>query len=202
MPYARTTYTDFDITTMVAGAVNVSVSAGGGGSAAPDPHAGLHAPTDELHSHPLFQKARVTSGDVGTHSVVADTTQMKANLRKAMNSAAMQTHLAKLDPAAPRQVLATMHPNHQAAIQRQNTAAARNPVPQKTNIWVNINFAAPQGDVNEYSGPSDAVVSRTFKYQCLGVKLMVNPNNSDIPILQTCVPMEATKASDLHLTVA
>jgi len=32
-------------------------------------------------------------------------------------------------------------------------------------------------------------------------KLMVNPNNSDPPILQTHVPMEATKTSDLHFTV-
>jgi len=35
-----------------------------------------------------------------------------------------------------------------------------------------------------------------------GKKLMVNPNNSDIPIPQTRVPVETTKASDLHLTVA
>jgi hypothetical protein len=186
---------------MVRGVVNVSVAAGGGGRAAPNPHAGLHAPTDELHKHPMFQRARVAAGDVGTHSVVVDTNALKQNLRNAMNAVAMQVHLARLDPAAPRTVLPTMHPRHQAHLQQQNTAAGRNPVPLNNNIWVNINFAAPQGLVNEYSGPSNAVVSRQFRFKCLGIKLVVNPRNRDIPVLQTCVPSDAIKAQGFHLTI-
>jgi len=199
MPYARTNYTLIDVGTMLAGRVNVSVSAGGGGTAAPNPHAGLHVPTDELHSHPLFQKARISSGDVGTHSVAKDTNQLKASLLRALNSAAMQTELAKLDPPAPRAIPVGAHPNHAANLQARNTAAARMPVAQRNNIWVNINFNTPQGEVDEFSDAGGSVATRQFRFRCLGVKLMVNPGNRDVPIMQTCVPMENPKAGGVNI---
>ena len=202
MPYARTSYTLQEIETMIHGNVNVSVSTGGGGTASPNPHAKIHAPTDELHRNPLFQRGRVSSGDVGTHSVVRDKEQLKHSLMKGLNSAPIQAHLEKRDPKGPRAGPPGAHPNHGASITARNTAAARNPVPQKDHIWVNINFAAPQGLVDEHSSGVGGVSTRQFRFQCLGVKLMVNPRNHDIPILQTCVPMEHTKAGMDSITVA
>ncbi|MEE4217552.1 MAG: hypothetical protein V2I48_08090 [Xanthomonadales bacterium] len=201
MPYARQNYSMSEITTMLKGAVNTSVSAGGGGGAAPNPHASIHAPMDELHQNKLFQKARVTTGDVGKHSVVKDTDEMAKNLCKAMNSAAMQAHLALLDPPPKREVDPSWHPKRQEAVQSQNTQSARNPKPKKTDIWVNINFDKPQGVVDAFEQGGASVSSSSHRYQCLGVKLMANPNNRDIPILQTCVPKESTSSAPLFITV-
>jgi hypothetical protein len=203
MPYARQNYNLFEVEKMLEGSVNASVATQKEGRTAPNPHAGVHVPQDELHKNKLFQKARVTTGTVGTHSVVSDSTELASNLLKAMNAADMQPFLAKLDPKPPRVIDPTWHPNRKKAVETQNTNAARNPEAQKDDIWVNINFSVGQSQVSEFKDDGTGTVgSRSFAYQCLGVKLMANPHNRDVPILQTCVPMENPVTTDLHFTVA
>jgi hypothetical protein len=64
----------------------------------PTPHAGIHG-ADELHNHPLFAKARVTTGEVNTHSTMSEA-QMMTALVGVMNHAGMQPFLAQLDGGA------------------------------------------------------------------------------------------------------
>ena len=77
MPYARTNYTLQEIK-LGFRKLDTNVTQGndpatGVPNTQPKPHADIHG-ADELHSHPLFAKARVTAGDgPGTHSVMDET---------------------------------------------------------------------------------------------------------------------------------
>jgi hypothetical protein len=112
MAYARTNYTQVDIKLAFreidtnrsqgaqldpgSGAFKLGSPYGKGKfGPQPLPHAGIHG-ADELHNHPLFAKARVSTGEVGTHSTM-DETQMVNALVDAMNDASMQPFLAQLD---------------------------------------------------------------------------------------------------------
>lgn len=61
----------------------------------PTPHAGIHG-ADELHNHPLFARARITTGGATTHSTM-DHTAMVTALVAAFNHPSMQPFLAQLD---------------------------------------------------------------------------------------------------------
>ncbi len=123
----------------------------------PNPHAGIHG-ADELHNHPLFAKARVTTGDATTHSTM-DHTQMVVALVTAFNDPAMQPFLAQLD-------------NGQAAV---NVNVNYNVSPGTCNIFA----AGAGGAVN--STLNAAVLA-------LVLKIRKNPNNATVPIIQTSIP--------------
>jgi hypothetical protein len=98
MPYARTNYTlkDIQLGFRDIDTNRTQGNKGGVFGGQPKPHGNIHG-ADELHSHPLFAKARVTAGDgPGTHSVM-DETQMQAALVGVFNNANMQGFLANVD---------------------------------------------------------------------------------------------------------
>src|SRR5215469_8795303 len=100
MPYARTNYTLQEIK-LGFRKLDTNVTQGndpatGVPNTQPKPHADIHG-ADELHSHPLFAKARVTAGDgPGTHSVM-DETVMQTELVAVFNDANMQQFLTNVD---------------------------------------------------------------------------------------------------------
>jgi hypothetical protein len=98
MPYARTNYTlkDIQLGFRDIDTNRTQGNKGGVFGGQPKPHGNIHG-ADELHSHPLFAKARVTAGDgPGTHSVM-DETQMQAALVGVFNNPSMQPFLATVD---------------------------------------------------------------------------------------------------------
>jgi hypothetical protein len=98
MPYARTNYTlkDIQLGFREIDTNRTQGNKGGVFGGQPKPHGSIHG-ADELHSHPLFAKARVTAGDgPGTHSVM-DETRMQAALVGVFNNASMQPFLANVD---------------------------------------------------------------------------------------------------------
>ncbi|TVQ88566.1 MAG: hypothetical protein EA400_08610 [Chromatiaceae bacterium] len=124
----------------------------------PAPHAHIHA-GDELRNHPLFAMARVSTGDANTHSVMDETTMATA-LVSAFNSAGMQPFLEQLD-------------NGTDAVQ------------------VHVNFNATPGTCRVYSATNTRQQNANAVPQAViafFLKLRRNPNNGQIPIIQTAVP--------------
>jgi hypothetical protein len=97
MPYARNNYTLAEIKLAFRSIdTNRTVGAQGGKfGQQPTPHAHIHG-ADELHAHPLFARARVTTGDATTHSVMDETTMQNA-LVGVFNDGNMQPFLQQVD---------------------------------------------------------------------------------------------------------
>jgi hypothetical protein len=162
MPYARTNYTLQEIK-LGFRKLDTNVTQGndpatGVPNTQPKPHADIHG-ADELHSHPLFAKARVTAGDgPGTHSVM-DETVMQTELVAVFNDANMQQFLVNVDAG------------NDAGINVNLTAS-----PGAADVY-KANKGAPGATV------TNAAVVAFF------LKVRPNPSNKDVPIIQTCVPM-------------
>ncbi len=180
MAYARTNYTQVDIklafreidTNLTKGAQLDpgtgtfklgSVYGKGKFGPQPVPHAGIHG-ADELHNHPLFAKARVTTGEVNTHSTM-DETQMVNALVLAMNDASMQPFLAQLDAGT-----------------------------ESVNVNVNFTNSPGQCNVFKLVKATGAVTSTLNQaVWALVLKIRKNPSNANIPIIQTAIPNTAAQ---------
>ena len=126
----------------------------------PTPHAGIHG-AGELHSHPLFAKARVTTGEVGTHSTMNDAQMMNA-LVDAMNHAGMQPFLAQLD-AGTESVNVNVNFTHS---------------PGSCNVFKMTKAGTTTSDLNQ-------------AVWALVLKIRKNPGNANVPIIQTSIPYTA-----------
>lgn len=165
MPYARTTYKYSDIK-LAFEAIDSNKTMGGvvqpDGSVRqgtqPKPHGHIHG-ADALHRHPLFAKARVTSGDgPGTHSVMAEHEMLTA-LVPVFNSAAIQPFLQQVDAG------------------------------NDATVNVNLSASPGSVDVFKKSHKTGAVSSSLNQaVVAFFLKIRPNPTNKDIPIIQTCVP--------------
>jgi hypothetical protein len=174
MPYARQNYTLADIKIAFR---SVDTNAAQGNQLAPDgvyrpgsafgkgkfglqptPHPDIHG-ADELHMHPLFAAARISTGGASTHSVM-DETQMQTALMTAFNHNDMQQFLAALDGGAD-------------------------------SVGVNVNYNATPGSCKVFSTANTRQQNVTAANQAvlaLVLKLRRNPNNAQVPIIQTAIP--------------
>jgi hypothetical protein len=162
MPYARTNYSLKDIqmgfrsldTNLTQGAV------GGKFGSQPKPHAEIHG-AGELHSHPLFAKARVTAGDgPGTHSVMKEL-EMHTALVGVFNDPNMQPFLQDVDAG------------------------------NDAKVNVNLTAAAGTAAVYKLSKKTGTTSSSNGAVVAFFIKIRPNPGNQDVPIIQTCVPNTA-----------
>jgi hypothetical protein len=162
MPYARTNYTLQDIQ-LGFRSIDTNRTLGNQAGAfgqQPTPHGHIHG-ADELHSHPLFARARVTAGDgPGTHSVMNETAMQNA-LVGVFNDAGMQPFLQQVDAGGDAHVNVNLTASPGAAnIYKRNKAAVG-------------------------ATTTNAAVVAFF------LKIRPNPGNRDVPIIQTCVPHAA-----------
>lgn len=161
MPYARTNYTLQDIK-LGFRSLDTNLTQGNDPSGVmkgqPKPHAAIHG-ADELHSHPLFAKARVTAGDgPGTHSVMNET-QMHTELVAVFNDANMQQFLHQVDAG------------------------------NDANINVNLTNTPGNADVYKANKGAPGATVTHGAVVAFFLKVRPNPGNKDVPIIQTCVPM-------------
>ncbi len=126
----------------------------------PNPHANIHG-ADELHNHPLFAKARITTGGATTHSTM-DQTQMVTALVAAFNHAAMQPFLARLDAGDPA-----------------------------VNVNVNYNASPGTCNVFAATGGGGVASTLNAAVLALVLKIRKNPSNATLPIIQTSIPYSA-----------
>lgn len=174
MPYARQNYTLSDIK-LAFRTLDTNVSAGnqlapdgvyrpgaaygkGNFGLQPSPHAGIHG-ADELHSHPLFAAARISTGGATTHSVM-DENQMQNHLVTAFNHADMQQFLQALDNGA-----------------------------DSVGVNVNYAGTAGNCRVMKVGqSRGQNATSAPQAVMALVLKLRRNPGNANIPIIQTAIP--------------
>lgn len=126
----------------------------------PTPHAGIHG-AGELHSHPLFAKARVTTGEVNTHSTM-NAAQMMNALVDAMNHAGMQPFLAQLDGGA-----------------------------DSVNVNVNFTNSPGSCNVFKMTKAGTTTSDLNQAVWALVLKIRKNPGNANVPIIQTSIPYTA-----------
>lgn len=162
MAYARQNYTFQEIKlgfrTLDTNLIKGNDKNTGAFSTQPKPHAEIHG-ADELHSHPLFAKARVTAGDgPNTHSVM-DETQMQTELVAVFNDANMQQFLLRVDAG------------------------------NDAHVNVNLTNAAGVADVYKANKGAPGATSTQGAVVAFFLKIRPNPGNKDVPIIQTCVPM-------------
>ena len=159
MAYARTTYTLIDIQ-LGFRSIDTNLTQGNTGGhigTQPKPHANLHG-ADELHSHPLFAKARVTSGDgPGTHSVMNELT-MQTSLVGIFNDLNMQPFLANVDAG------------------------------NDSGVNVNLNASPGSADVYKLNKKTGVFATTNSAVVAFFIKIRHNPGNLDITIIQTVVP--------------
>jgi hypothetical protein len=160
MPYTRTNYKLVDIQ-LGFRSIDTNMTQGNvGGQAGTQPVP--HADkhgADELRFHPIFAKARVTAGDGPKTHSVMDQTEMQAALVDVFNDAQMQPFLTKVDNG------------------------------DDAHINVNITGASP-GVADVYKADNNGGATHTQgAVVAFFIKVRPNPNNKDVPIIQTCVPM-------------
>jgi hypothetical protein len=128
----------------------------------PTPHPGIHG-ADELHSHPLFAKARITTGGATTHSTMSEVEMVNA-LVDAMNNAAMQPFLAQLDAGT-----------------------------DSVNVNVNYTNSPGTCNVFKKGGPGGVTQNLGQAVWALVLKIRRNPGNANVPIIQTSIPYTVTQ---------
>ena len=164
MPYARTNWTQSELLRLLKNPVHAA--------AGPHAHSSIHGVSGELASHPMFQHARVmndvtaahkkkkvsTKAEASAHSTL-DATDMAKALVRALNNPKLQPHLAALD-----------------------TSRAENKQWSDMKVWLNFIKPVGTGKMHQRTGTNNFNVRAIFLY------MKPNPNNADLPIIQTAVP--------------
>lgn len=164
MPYARTNWTKEEIL----GLLECPISLSGANA-----HANIHAVSDELHQNLMFQNARVKNQVCFLDN--------KGKLKKKFEVPAHSTMDADLVADALCNAFNT------DAVQTVLRELDEMNGDSEANVKFHINFSSEIGEATLHKR------NGTTKVQCnhLFVYLKKNPNQSDLPIIQTIVPYES-----------